>query len=351
MRVLITGSDGYIGSVLGPFLVEHGHTVAGFDAGYFSQALFVPQPPGSLLRRSDLRDVRAEDLAGFDAVVHLAALSNDPLGQLDPQLTYDLNYRATVRLAELAKQAGVGRFLFSSSCSMYGSATQEMVVETDELRPLTAYASSKVSAERELSALADQGFAPTSLRNATVYGVSPRMRFDLVLNNLAGWAYTTGRIVIQSDGTPWRPLLHVRDLSAAFLAVLEAPRETVANQAINVGRDGDNYQVRDLAAAVGREFRDSVVVYENRSAASDPRSYRVSFGKLRSAFPDLRFEWDVAKGLRELHLAFQQQGVTAERFQHRDFYRLRQIQHLLETGALDRQLRWAAASASPANLP
>jgi len=303
------------------------------------------------VRRGDLRDLVAEDLEGLDAVVHLAGLSNDPLGQLNPELTYDINYRCTARLARLAKLAGARRFVFSSSCSIYGSATGDRVTETDALDPLTAYAESKALSEREIASLADDRFAPTFLRNSTVYGVSPRMRFDLVLNNLAGWAHTTGQVVIQSDGSPWRPLIHVRDLSAVFLAVLEAPEATVANQVYNVGRDEENYQIRDLAAAVEKEFAGSSVVYKSLASTPDPRSYRVSFQKLRSAFPDLRFEWDVARGAHELRIAFEQTVLTPDRFQHRDFHRLKQIQHLLETGDLDGSLRWVEPPAAAGSVP
>jgi nucleoside-diphosphate-sugar epimerase len=346
MRVLVTGSEGYIGSVLVPLLVERGHDVAGFDTGYFAEARFLPLAASELTRRGDLREIEAKDLKGFDAIIHLGALSNDPWGQLNPELTQQINYECSVRLAKLAKQAGVARFLFSSSCSTYGAASQGGVVETDELNPLSAYAVAKVMAERDITPLADDRFAPTFLRNATVYGVSPRMRFDLVLNNLAGWAFTTGKIVIQSDGTPWRPLVHVRDVSAAFLAIMEAPREVVANQVFNIGQESENYQVRDLAAATEKEFPGSTVVYADQASTGDPRSYRVSFRKFWSAFPNLRFEWNAEKGLRELHEVFDRVGFTGDHFQHRDFIRLKQIEHLLETGALDHELRWTCALAA-----
>ena len=343
MRVLVTGSEGYIGSVLVPLLVDRGHDVVGLDTGYFADALLLPPAASKLTRRADMRETRAGDLRGFDAIIHLGALSNDPWGQLNPELTHQINYECSVNLARLAKQAGVPRFLFSSSCSTYGAASQGAVVETDELNPLSAYAVAKVNAERDIAPLADGRFAPTFLRNSTVYGVSPRMRFDLVLNNLAGWAFTTGKIVIQSDGTPWRPLVHVRDVSAAFIAIMEAPRELVANQVFNIGQEGENYQVRDLAAATKKEFQGSTLVYANQSVNPDARSYRVSFRKFWSAFPNLRFEWNAEKGLREAHEVFERIGLTSERFEHRDFVRLKRIEYLLETGALDQELRWTYA--------
>ncbi|MBA2643018.1 MAG: SDR family oxidoreductase, partial [Actinobacteria bacterium] len=298
--------------------------------------------PIAALRR-DVRDVRPSELEGFDAVVHLAGLSNDPLGALDPELTEEVNFRATVRLAETAKAAGVPRFLFASSCSMYGiTGGDRPIDEAAPLKPLTAYAGSKARAEDGLVHLADTGFSPVLMRNATAYGVSPRLRIDLVLNNLVGWAVTTGAVLILSDGTPWRPLVHVRDIAAATVALLEAPREVVHCEAFNVGRDDENYQVRELAEIARAAVGDCRIEYAG-SGDPDSRSYRVDFGKLARVFPTLSLSWTAAAGARELADAYRADGMTIEEFESPRYTRLKRLQASLETGKLDSDLRWSVA--------
>jgi nucleoside-diphosphate-sugar epimerase len=339
VKVLLTGHHGYIGSVTGPVLQEAGHEVTGLDTFFYGGCDLTPASPVTEELRLDIRDIRPEHLAGHDAVVHLAGLSNDPLGNLNPELTLEINFRATVRLAEAAREAGVGRFLFSSSCSMYGTSSNDLVPETASLQPLTAYAESKVRSEEALSALADDDFSPVYLRNATVYGVSPRLRIDLVLNNLVGWAHTTGMVRILSDGTPWRPLVHVEDVARSVAAFLEAPRELVHDEAFNVGADDENYQVRDLAETVRETVPGSVVEYAG-SGDPDPRSYRVDFGKLRRALPEFEPSWRARAGAAELYDAYRTAGLTKDEFESQRFSRLKRLETLLAEGALDQDLRW-----------
>lgn len=339
MRVLMTGTDGYIGSVLAPLLVAHGHEVTGLDTGYFTEASLGPsyRPPFDTIER-DIRAISANDLKGFDAVVHLAGLSNDALGQLSRRLTYEINHHGTMRIASLAKAAGIRRFVYASSCSLYGKSAEAIVTETSRLDPQTDYAVSKLLDERELADLADDDFSPTYLRNATAYGASPRMRFDLVVNQLAGLAWTAKKIALVSDGTPWRPIVHVLDISAAFLAALAAPREAVHNEAFNVGRTDENYQVREIAIAVGQVFPGCEVSF----GASDPdqRSYRVSFDKIGRALPGFRCEWDLPRGLAQLRTLFEEAGLDQERFRFRAFTRLAQLRHLIDTGQIDDDFFW-----------
>jgi nucleoside-diphosphate-sugar epimerase len=346
MNVLVTGHDGYIGSVLTPLLGESGHDVSGLDTYLYEGCnLYSDRPPPKTLRM-DVRDVRPEHLDGFEAVIHLAALSNDPLGNLDPALTHEINFGATVGLAEAAREAGVRRFVFASSCSMYGTATTDAAVdESAPLQPLTAYAESKVRSEEALSALATDGFSPVFMRNATVYGASPRLRIDLVLNNLVGWAYTTGRVRVLSDGTPWRPLLHVRDLAAAAIAILAAPQEAVHNEAFNIGVESENYQVRDLAEIVAETVPDCVVEYAG-DGNPDPRSYRVDFAKFERAFPDAGLRWNARTGAEELLQAFRDAGLRAADLENARFTRLRRLNELLESGELGPTIRWAASTAA-----
>ncbi len=336
MRVLVTGHEGYIGSVLVPILQAAGHSVLGVDTGFFREF----NQAGAEATTRDVRDLLLAELSGCQAVVHLAALSNDPMGNLQPELTYAINYQASLRLAELAKEAGVERFLFSSSCSVYGLASaDEFATEESPLNPLTPYAISKVRTEEEVSQLASASFSPVFLRNATVYGWSPRFRSDLVLNNLAGWAYTTGEIRILSDGTPWRPLAHVQDIAHAFLALLEAPRDAVHNQVFNIGCNAHNYQVRELASLVQAEFPGCRVIYAE-GGGPDPRSYRVDFSKLARQVPSFQPAWDAARGACELAEAYRQAQLTLDEFNGPRYVRLAQLKQLIQAGQLDENLRW-----------
>jgi nucleoside-diphosphate-sugar epimerase len=339
MRVLITGTDGYIGSVLAPLLIARGHDVTGLDTGYFTDAdLNGAVNAGFRTVARDIRAITARDLQGYDAVIHLAGLSNDALGQLSRRLTYEINHHGTMRVATLAKAAGVTRFLYASSCSLYGKSDEAIVTETSRLDPQTDYAVSKLLDERELSDLAGDDFSPTYLRNATAYGASPRMRFDLVVNQLAGLAWTSGKIALVSDGTPWRPIVHVQDISGAFVAALEAPRDVVHNQAFNVGRTDENYQVRDIAAAVADVFPGCTLAF----GAIDPdqRSYRVSFDKIARALPGFRCEWDLRRGLVELRALFEQVDLDDQRFRFRAFTRLAQLRYLIESRQIDDDFFW-----------
>jgi nucleoside-diphosphate-sugar epimerase len=346
MRVLVTGSHGYIGAVMTPMLRAAGHEVVGLDSDLFQGCTFGDPPPVIPVLRMDLRDVRASDLRGFDAVIHLAGLSNDPLGDLDPAFTDEINHAASVRLAALAREAGVQRFLFSSSCSLYGAAGQDLLGEDAPLRPLTPYAVAKVRVEEALARLADERFSPTFLRNATAYGVSPRLRGDLVVNNLVGLAYTSGEVLITSDGTPWRPLVHVEDIGRAFLAALHAPRARVHNEAFNVGRTTENYQIRDLARMVEEVVPGSRVRYAT-GGGPDPRCYRVDCGKLAATLPEFEPRWTVRHGIEELYAAFRRHRLTREELLGR-YVRLAHVRTLLGQGRLDAALRWQVAVARPA---
>jgi nucleoside-diphosphate-sugar epimerase len=347
-RVLVTGHHGYIGSVLVRLLIEAGYDVVGLDSDFFVNNRFVGRVATVRTLLRDLRDIDVADLEGFEAVLHLAALSNDPLGDLNPGLTYKINYEASMQLARLAKKAGVSRFLFSSSCSMYGAAGPEMLDEDAPFNPVTPYAESKVLVERELTSLADQNFSPVFLRNTTAYGVSPFMRFDIVVNNLVAWAYTTGKVLIHSDGTPWRPMIHLEDICRAFMAVLEAPREAIHNQAFNVGITEENYQVRDLAQIVQETVPDCTVDYL-ANGGPDPRSYRVNFSKIKNALPGFQPKWDVRRGAQELYAACCEAKLTLEDFEGPRFKRITHIRKLLADGQLDSRLRWT--SAGPVAVP
>ena len=339
MRVLVAGDRGYIGAILVPFLRAAGHEVDGLDAGLYEGCDFGPGPEDIGRRRPrDMRDVTAGELAGYDAVACLAALSNDPVGHLNPAATYSVNLDGTLQLARAAKQAGIERFLFASSCSLYGAAGSRGVAEDADLFPVTPYGETKVSAERELSLLADDAFSPTFLRNATAYGVSPRLRLDIVVNNLTAVAMTTGQVRLESDGSPWRPLVHIEDICRALVAALESPRELVHDEAFNVGRDEDNVQVRDIAEMVRDAVPGSEVSFAD-GAGPDLRNYRVNFSKLNETFPGLRLRWSVSDGVDELARAYAEYGFTYDDFTSSRFVRLRRVRELLSAGLIDEMLR------------
>jgi len=346
MKVFLTGHHGYIGAVVAPQLAEAGHEVTGLDAFLYRGCDFGPELGRVEERAGDVRDLTPADLTGYDAVVHLAALSNDPLGDLDPAWTFDVNLEGTLRLARAAKEAGVSRFVFSSSCSMYGASGRDDALDEDApLKPLTAYAESKVRAEAGLSALADSGFSPVSLRNATAYGASPRLRLDVVLNNLVGWAFTTGRIRLLSDGSSWRPIVHVRDIGRAIQGVLTAPQELVHDRAYNVGATSENYRIRDLANLV-HEVLPECEVELAEGASPDPRSYRVDFSRFEAAFPDHRAEWTARDGTQELADAYRRVGLSWEDFDGQRYTRLKRLRALIEAGELDGTLRRRAVARS-----
>jgi nucleoside-diphosphate-sugar epimerase len=341
MRILLTGHLGYIGSVMAPTLVEARHEVVGLDTGFFGDCTLVPDTMEVPSIHKDIRDLESPDLEGFDAVIHLAALSNDPIGNMNDRWTDEINFQASVRLAELARDAGVERFLFSSSCIMYGMSEAAVVDEDSPLDPKTEYARSKVKAERAIADLASASFSPTFLRNGTVYGLSPRMRFDTVFNDLMGSAVATGRVVVHGDGSPWRPVVHVKDLVSGFLAVLEAPRAAVHNEAFNNGADKLNYRIGELARIAVEAVPGCKLEVLGKPSA-DRRTYKADFGKFARTFPAVEFRWIPQEGARELREAFESIGLSENGFADMRFIRLAWLNHLLETGKVDGDLRWSS---------
>lgn len=339
MKVLVTGTEGYLGSLLPPILMQRGHEVIGVDTGYYKVGwLYNGTEVTAKTLNKDIRHITAEDLAGVEAIVHMAELSNDPTGQLSPNITYDINHKGSVRLATLAKAAGVRRFVYTSSCSVYGIATEGDVTEETPVNPQTAYADCKRLVERDVMAIASDSFSPTFLRNATAFGASPRMRFDIVLNNLAGLAWTTKEIKMTSDGTPWRPLVHALDICKAIVCTLEAPRDIVHNQIFNVGDTSNNYQVKEIAQIVAQIFKGCQLSFGENGG--DNRSYRVSFEKINKTLPGFKCEWDAVRGAQQLFDIFTQIDITKETFFFRGFTRLKQLEYLIRTEQIDRDFFW-----------
>jgi nucleoside-diphosphate-sugar epimerase len=349
MRVLLTGHAGYIGTVMSRILSQRGHDVFGLDSDLFVESTYGDAPVAIPARHKDVRDVVLDDVAGYDAIIHLAGLSNDPLGDINPNLTFEINHLASVRLARLAKEAGVERFIFSSSCSYYGAGGQDFLTEEAPFNPVTPYGTSKVYVERDVSQMADDDFSPTFMRNATAYGVSPRLRFDLVLNNLVAWAITQGTVYMKSDGMAWRPLVHIEDISRAMAAVLEAPREKIHNEVFNVGRTADNYLVRDLAEIVRETVHGSRIEFAQGSGA-DTRTYRVNCDKYAQTFPDVPLLWDAQLGARELAEAYARVGLTLDDFEGPRYKRIAKIQQLIGDARLDTNLRWTGQPAREGHL-
>jgi nucleoside-diphosphate-sugar epimerase len=347
MRVLVTGHCGYIGTVMVPMLLAEGHEVVGLDSDLYASSTFGEGMVDVPSIKKDVRDVEVGDLDGFDAVIHLAGLSNDPLGDLNPALTFEINHLASVRLAELSKKAGTKRFIFSSSCSNYGAGGEDLLNEQSPFNPVTPYGISKVRVEQDVARLADDNFSPTFLRNATAFGVSPRLRFDLVLNNLVAWAFTTGRVYIKSDGTPWRPIVHIEDISRAFIAVLHADRALVHNDAFNVARNEDNYRIRELADIVKETVPGCVIEYA-KDAGPDKRCYRVDSSKILRVLPAFKPRWNARMGAQELYEAYKRVGLRLEDFEGPKYKRIDHIKSLLNSGRLSPDLRWTQEAAVPA---
>ena len=338
MKVLVTGHTGYIGSKLVPMLLDDGHDVAGIDSDLFEDCTYTGELVEVPHLRKDVRDVEQADVEGYDAIVHLAGLSNDPLGDYRPELTEQINYRAAVRLAGMAKEAGVSRFLFASSCSNYGASGSDFLTEDAAFNPVTPYGESKVLVERDLAQLADDSFSPTYIRASTAYGVSPRIRFDLVLNNLTAWAFTTGLVYLKSDGTPWRPIVHVEDIARAYLAAIRAPRELIHNQGFNIGTTTENYQIRELAEIVREIVPGSSVEYAP-NAGPDTRCYRVDCNRIARTLHDFKPQWTARRGVEELYCSYKKVGLTLDEFEGERFQRIAHVKKLVEEGRLAPDLR------------
>jgi nucleoside-diphosphate-sugar epimerase len=345
--ILITGNTGYIGTIMTKFLQDNSYKVVGLDYDYYKGCEFYPANICHFKQIvKDIRDISEKDLEGVTTIIHLAAFSNDPLGEINPLLTHEINYVASVKLAKLAKRLGIERFIFSSSCSLYGIASDDKpLTEEGRLNPITAYAKAKVEAEKEISKLADDNFHPVSMRNATVYGISPSLRLDLVVNNLTAWAYLTSKVAIMSDGTPWRPIIHVEDLCRAFLAVLEAPIEKIHNQPFNVGINEENYQIKDIAKQVEKIVPNSYVEILNKTGP-DERTYRVDFSKLKKTLPQFKPIWNLREGVEELYQAYENFGLTQKDFQSPKYFRVRWITYLIESGILNHNLKWTTDALS-----
>lgn len=339
MRVLLTGHNGYIGTVLGPMLLKHGHEVIGLDTDYYERCTFIGIVPDIESIKKDMREIHKDDLIGFDAVIHLAGLSNDPLGDYRPRLTEDINEKASIRLALMAKEAGVKRFLFASSCSNYGAAGADFLTEEATFNPVTPYGFSKVRVEAALSQMADADFSPTYLRASTAYGISPRLRFDLVTNNLTAWAFTTGRVYLKSDGTPWRPIVHIEDISLAYIAALHAPRDVVHNEAFNVGTTTENYQMREIAEIV-KEIVPNCEIDYAPDAGPDKRCYRVDCNKIACTLHEFKPQWTARRGVEQLYDEYKKVGLTLEEFEGPKYMRIAHVKHLVAEGLLDENLRW-----------
>ena len=347
LRVLVTGNKGYIGTVMVPMLQAAGFEVSGLDSDLFDDCVFgdasvtgeIPKIP---YLKKDIRDIELSDLKGVDAVVHLCALSNDPLGDLNPKVTYEINYEASVRLAKLAKQAGAERYVLSSSCSVYGAATSDIVNEESEVHPVTPYADSKVMAEKEIAKLADSHFSPTFLRSSTAYGLSPMLRFDLVVNNFIAWSFTKGIVLLKSDGSAWRPFVHIKDISRAFIAALKAPKDLVHNQILNVGKNEENYRIREVAEIAKQTVPNSEIQYVE-GAEPDQRSYRVEFDKIAKILPDFKPQWTVAQGAKELYEAYKKVGLLVEEFEGPRYRRITHLENSLRSGRIDSTMRLKTA--------
>lgn len=339
MKILVTGTEGYLGSLLPPLLIAKGHEVIGIDTGFYKVGwLYNGTSLTAKTLNKDIRNITPEDLEGVDAIVHMAELSNDPTGQLAPHITYEINHLGSVRLANLAKTMGVRRFVYMSSCSVYGIASQGDITEESPVNPQTAYAECKTLVERDVKPLADDDFSPTFMRNATAFGASPRMRFDIVLNNLAGLAWTTKEIKMTSDGTPWRPLVHALDICKAIVCTLEAPRDIIHNQVFNVGETENNYQVREIAEIIAHTFSGCKLTFGQNG--SDNRSYRVSFDKINTILPGFKCDWNAQRGAQQLFDLFSQIDMTEDTFLFRGFTRLKQLEYLIRTQQLDQDFFW-----------